>query len=281
MIIYKAINLKNNKMYIGMTTKSLNERIYKHFYDSRRKDRKQTYFSNAILKYGADSFKFIIIDKAETIEELNLKEQFWINFYKSNIRLIGYNLDSGGKTCYKAESTKLKISTIKKQNWKNKELSERMLKGLKKGTKVWQIKSKLNRKELICIHCQNTYKLPTWETKNRKYCSFECMNKDPKKIESNLKALQLATMKNKNVGEQKRKDLKLFVEQWALINKNIIIDCKYNAIETGLKVLLEEVKNNYQIKDIRSILFAFCNNLSRKEFLKSLKSFVKMYADPV
>lgn len=45
--------------------------------------RKTVYFHNAINKYGEANFSFEEIDSAETIEELNEKEQYWIKFYHS------------------------------------------------------------------------------------------------------------------------------------------------------------------------------------------------------
>ena len=49
----------NGKIYIGLTTKTLEERVKYHERDSLRMD---TYFYRAIKKYGFDSFKWEIID---------------------------------------------------------------------------------------------------------------------------------------------------------------------------------------------------------------------------
>ncbi len=58
MIIYKATNLINGKVYIGATSLKLNARIKYHIKDAYRPDRPKGRFQEAIIKYGIDSFDF-------------------------------------------------------------------------------------------------------------------------------------------------------------------------------------------------------------------------------
>ena len=95
MIIYKVINLINNKIYIGKTTQKLNIRINQHKYDAF-KNNKKSYFYKSIRKYGWDNFKWEIIDNALSERDLNDKEVHWISYYDSNNSDIGYNLTNGG-----------------------------------------------------------------------------------------------------------------------------------------------------------------------------------------
>ncbi len=93
MIIYKATNKINQKVYIGRTIQSFKQRIYDH----KRNvlvNGYNNYFYKAIRKYGIDSFKWEIIDTAKNIKELNILEQFFIDHYRE----IGevYNLTDGG-----------------------------------------------------------------------------------------------------------------------------------------------------------------------------------------
>ena len=59
------------------------------------------------------NFKYEILAKAETIEELNKLEIYYISFY--NTQEKGYNIESGGRNCLKPmkEETKQKLSLIK------------------------------------------------------------------------------------------------------------------------------------------------------------------------
>lgn len=95
MIIYKATNIQNNKVYIGQTVGLLKTRINGHISESKR-NVKNNKFHNAISKYGADSFRWEIIDKANSKDELNKLEIFYINLYNSTKDEYGYNTQLGG-----------------------------------------------------------------------------------------------------------------------------------------------------------------------------------------
>lgn len=75
MIIYKATNLINNKVYMGLTIKSLEHRMRVHNRDSRRLN---IYFYQAIRKYELKNFKWEVIDTAKTSEELEEEERYYI-----------------------------------------------------------------------------------------------------------------------------------------------------------------------------------------------------------
>lgn len=112
MIIYKATNLKNNKVYIGMTVRSLKVRMEEHLRKSL------TYFDCAYTKETKDDFSIEVIDGAGDIEELNTKEIKWIKYYNSMIP-NGYNLCSGGNTSIGYQHTpqsRLKMSLSKKKS---------------------------------------------------------------------------------------------------------------------------------------------------------------------
>lgn len=95
-IIYKATNLINGKVYIGKTTMPFAQRKSKHKYNAFKEDGDayEYHFYRAIRKYGWDNFKWEIIDEADTKEELNEKEVFWIEYYDSYYN--GYNMTKGG-----------------------------------------------------------------------------------------------------------------------------------------------------------------------------------------
>lgn len=112
MIIYKATNIINNKVYIGQTVNSLKHRKSQH--ERSYKYGKNYLFPNAIHKYGKENFKWEIIDYASSIEELNEKENHYISLYDSTNPKKGYNLKCGGDNKFLSEDTKRKISEAQK-----------------------------------------------------------------------------------------------------------------------------------------------------------------------
>lgn len=104
MIIYKAQNKINGKIYIGQTKNVLSKRISEHISSN-----KFTYFRNALLKYGVHAFEFSEVDCSNTQEELNSKEQYWIKFFNCKSP-NGYNLTDGGNQNFDfSEDIKSKI----------------------------------------------------------------------------------------------------------------------------------------------------------------------------
>lgn len=86
--IYKITNIQNNKIYIGQTIRPVEYRFNRHINDALN-NILDTHFARAIRKYGPQNFKLQVIDNAETQDELNQKEQYWIRFYDSINK--GYN----------------------------------------------------------------------------------------------------------------------------------------------------------------------------------------------
>lgn len=82
MWIYKITNIQNNKVYIGQTIRPIEQRFHRHLNDALN-NIIDTHFARAIRKYGKDSFIIEQIDTAETQDELNEKEQYWIKYYNS------------------------------------------------------------------------------------------------------------------------------------------------------------------------------------------------------
>ena len=91
--IYKITNQINNKVYIGKTLKSIEERFSEHIKDSTRSLEEKRPLYNAFKKYGINNFTISLIEKVE-IEELSSREQYWIQKYDSYSN--GYNATFGG-----------------------------------------------------------------------------------------------------------------------------------------------------------------------------------------
>jgi len=110
MIIYKATNKKNGKVYIGQTTQTLKRRKNRHLNDSERNC--GFYFHRALKKYGSSNFEWEIIDSTNSIEELNKLEVLYIKTFYPNV----YNMDSGGLGSTGYKHTQEFIDSISGEN---------------------------------------------------------------------------------------------------------------------------------------------------------------------
>lgn len=94
-VIYKVTNLINGKMYIGKTY-NFEKRKREHLYDIDN----GLPFHRALKKYGLDNFKWEIIDKSDSDEEIKEKEIYWIKKLNTCIHSEnsqGYNITIGGE----------------------------------------------------------------------------------------------------------------------------------------------------------------------------------------
>ena len=84
-LIYCYTNKENGKKYIGITSRSMEEREANHIYESRNKTNKcyNAPFKRAIRKYGIEGFEREIIDTADSLEKACELEKFYIKKYNS------------------------------------------------------------------------------------------------------------------------------------------------------------------------------------------------------
>ena len=116
MIIYKTTNHVNSKIYIGQD-----------------KNNNPKYLGSgkilylAIQKYGVENFNKEILEVCESVEDLNEREKYWISFYDSTNRSIGYNIalgGNGGDTLSKHPNKKeigKRIGESNKKIWEDKD----------------------------------------------------------------------------------------------------------------------------------------------------------------
>jgi len=108
MIIYKATNLINNKVYIGQTINTLDRRKQSHFWSvSSGSD---NYFHKALRKHGEESFRWQVICICPNMDSLNNQEEYYIAYYDTMTG--GYNLTSGGNGYILPDEVKEKMSIL-------------------------------------------------------------------------------------------------------------------------------------------------------------------------
>lgn len=122
--IYVLTNEVNGKIYIGQSWYPLNIRMGKYGENYKH----SIYLYNAIKKYGADKFKYDILDVCYDQDTADFLENFYIEKYNSRDHNIGYNIKTGGNAGCHSEETKAKISATLKYKaslWTQEELARR------------------------------------------------------------------------------------------------------------------------------------------------------------
>lgn len=91
--IYVITNRINGKRYVGKTTSSIEKRFQEHKYDAYNRQIKNRPLYMAMRKYGIENFSIKQLEECN-VDELSLKEMYWIN--KLDTYRNGYNATLGG-----------------------------------------------------------------------------------------------------------------------------------------------------------------------------------------
>ena len=241
MIVYMATNKVNGKKYIGQTCNTLEQRMYEHWSVRTGKG----YFQNALQKYGLEGFVCKIIDTAEDREQLNLKEEFWINFFNT-LAPRGYNLRTGGNawnlTPQAKENmrlSKLNMPEERRTPWREK------LRGYQLGKEPWN-------KNKTGIYSEETrYKMGA-STRGKVstttgYIYAELFlphvhEKPPlKRTEEHKQKLREANLGRKHTEETKEK-----CRAAARLRKTIVVPCGWNKGISPSPEQIEKQKATYK-----------------------------------
>jgi group I intron endonuclease len=107
----------SGKVYIGITSKRPEER-----WANGTAYRRNSYFYNAIQKYGWENIKSEVLYSGLSKEDAENKEVELIAFYDSTNKAKGYNLSLGGNAKGKhSTETRIKISKLAKERFENPE----------------------------------------------------------------------------------------------------------------------------------------------------------------
>lgn len=93
--IYYIENQINNKKYIGQSN-NIKDRWRRHISELNKNKHHNDYLQKSWNKYGENNFVFEIIEYC-SIENLDDREQYWIDFYNTMDRGFGYNLKTVDK----------------------------------------------------------------------------------------------------------------------------------------------------------------------------------------
>lgn len=121
--VYCLKTLNTKLIYIG-SSKGLSKRKALHKSAIKKGDKKRSSKIIDAVSQG-DIYSFEIIELCENLLE---REQYWINFYKSQnvYELVNeFDADRNGSDC--SQSFKNKMSKIREEKWKDDEYREQML----------------------------------------------------------------------------------------------------------------------------------------------------------
>ena len=189
--IYKITNLIDGKIYIGQS-RNIEQRFQQHKLIPFRKsaDDYDKVLYQAIREYGLDNFQFEIIEECKE-EELNQKENYYIDFYKSNNPDYGYNKTT---TPYYVNNIKITqdllqqiIQDIKNSDLLIKDIAEKYnlhsntITAINTGKSYYnsQIKYPIRKIEAKIKYCKKCGKIITQKAE---YCS-ECSHTMSRTIE--------------------------------------------------------------------------------------------------
>jgi len=130
-VIYMIANYINNKVYIGSAS-YLGKRISTHIYRLNKNKHHSQYLQNAYNKYGRKNFYIRILEQVDCKENLLIREQYYLDYYKSYNREFGYNMSKLAESklgTKMPESAKIKIGNF----WRGKKFSEQRILNVRKA----------------------------------------------------------------------------------------------------------------------------------------------------
>lgn len=110
MIVYQIKNLINDKVYIGQTIQEDMRRWEEHK-SASKKGKLPLY--NSMRKHGINNFEFSILDTAQSLEELNQKEKYYLDLAKTTNKV--YNLREAGANKKHSEESKIRMAEAQKK----------------------------------------------------------------------------------------------------------------------------------------------------------------------
>lgn len=162
--IYKIINIKNNKFYIGSSSSKtfLYERLKHHEQDLINNKHPNIYLQRSFNKYGIENFYFEIIEICLP-EKCIEREQYWIDLLNPNYNLCKKAGSTFGRKVSK--ETAIKISNSNKLFWSKIENKEKMLNSFKNRKKK-EKKEKVIDTNKINKNCKKVLNVETGEIYN-------------------------------------------------------------------------------------------------------------------
>lgn len=171
--IYLITNIKNNKQYVGVTKFLIEKRFSQH-------TKRGFHLTEAIRKYGKNSFSINLIEEVETAERAYELEMYYILQYNTKVP-NGYNLTDGGDGIFGWEATEEyrkecseRVKELHKQKkvgmygkTHTKETKEKMKESAKEVERTWLIGRKHSPETIEILRQKNIGRKHTEESKQK------------------------------------------------------------------------------------------------------------------
>jgi group I intron endonuclease len=123
MLVYEAVNKNNGKVYVGLTTTTLKQRMSSHLRSAKAGSK--MHFHKALRKYGPEAFEWSEVISCSDIESLHKAEKLCISLYEEHQR---YNKSLGGEhSAYgmrHTEEVKEVCREASKKRWEGRRATE-------------------------------------------------------------------------------------------------------------------------------------------------------------
>lgn len=203
-----------------------------------------------------DMYKGLPFSLTSTITEWIESKDTTINKAANGELNAHYNLkhNKGTKKC---------IGEHTKRLWASDGTSkQRMLEGLRKSGLVQKGKLKKLRENRSCYVCGQEFKVIITHT--QKFCSRTCAG--------NV-AIKNATKAYIEKRNHIHGEIREYIIQWSIENREIVLATPLNRIKTTIKPLTENIQEQFGVKDFRVISKAvFGEDRGRKELVKFMQS---------
>lgn len=144
--IYSIVNRTTGKIYIG-SSKDIDRRFKEHKSELNRGIHSNGRLQNAWNKYSESDFEFNIVELCD-IDNLLIREVFYVNKFNSLSRVCGFNIETPGRPVL-SEATKKKISHAHCGKKISSEHKNKLLCGAKRA-----------REKLSKLHSLGLYEYP-------------------------------------------------------------------------------------------------------------------------
>lgn len=225
-LIYCHINKINGWKYIGQTKTSLNKRWQNGEGYKPKGTINPKSFYQAILDYGWNNFDHIVLENNLTINQVNDREKYWIQYYHTWIEdpdCQGYNLTPGGQGNLLSKDIRNRISNSLKGHDVSNETKQKIS---KKIIKLWENEE---YRQNITKHIQQRNKDPEYIKKLSESHKGKVFSEETKKKMSESQKNLPQEVKNKRIQAQK----KVVCKKIECIETGII----YNSITEAAKTI--------------------------------------------